>query len=206
MEAEITFEKENINGIAVVGSYLIDAAHRLGVHIAEESGRLGLDDSTSITVKSGAEFLSLPTKAELEVLSAERRSNGERLACQAKIAKKGAIVIETKDKPEEPPVDKDEEYKKEFAELPLEKKIASLVDLEALALRETFNFVLNSPQNIVGKIMDVMAEFGLKMEDDSKQAAKPEEHREQKAENEQTKNAKKKAKTAKPPVADQPED
>ncbi len=205
MEAEITFEKEKINGIAVVGSYLIDAAHRLGVYIAEESGRLGLDDSTSVTVKSGAEFLSLPTKAELEVLSPERRGQGERLACQAKIAKKGAIVIETKDKPEVE-IDKDEEYKKEFAELPLEKKVAKLVDLEAMTLSETFSFVLNSPQKIVGKIMDVMAEFGLKLEDETKKAAKPEEHREDNAENDETKTAKKKSKPVKPSVADQPED
>ena len=36
MEAELKFEKENTGGIAVVGSYLIDAAKRLGVEIHDE--------------------------------------------------------------------------------------------------------------------------------------------------------------------------
>ena len=70
-----------------------------------------------------------------------------------------------------------EEYRKEFEELPLEKKIASLVELEVIALSETFSFILNSPYEIVGKVMDVMAEFGLKLEDEDKEAKRPKEHK-----------------------------
>src|SRR5687767_14966789 len=98
MEAELKFEKENISGIAVVGSYLIDAAKRLGIDITDECGRLGLCDSCVVTVKSGAKFLTEPTKAELEVLSKDRRKKGERLSCQTKIKDAGEIVIETHEK------------------------------------------------------------------------------------------------------------
>ena len=176
-EIEIKFERENRDGIAVAQSYLIDAARRLGVEITCE--RLGLTDDCAVTVKSGGELLSKPTKAEKEVLSDERLKKGERLACQTKLVKGGEIVILTaeKKKEEKTEEEKSEDYRKRFAELPLEKKIADLVRLEAIALGETFNFILNSPSNIVSKVMDVMAEFGLKLDAEAKDARTPEEHK-----------------------------
>lgn len=178
MEAELTFERENRNGIAVVGSYLIDAARRLGVEIRDESGRLGLDDSSAVAIKSGAEFLSAPTKAELEQLSDARRKKGERLASQVKIEKAGEIVVVTIEKKEDVKEDSNEKYRKEFAELPLEAKIANLVKLESIALSETLSFVLNAPQAIGGKIVDILAQFGYKFDEEAKKAAQPEEHKE----------------------------
>ena len=178
MEAELIFERENVKGVAVVGTYLIDSARRLGIEIIDECGRLGLCDSCAVTIKSGAEFLTAPTKAEIELLSDERRGNGERLSCQAKIESVGEIVVVTKKKADDSEAkDANEEYRKEFADLPLEKKIANLLQLEAMTLSETFTFILNSPYKIVGKVMDVMAEFGLKMEDETKNATRPDEHK-----------------------------
>ncbi len=182
MEAELKFEKENINGIAVVGSYLIDAAKRLGVEIHDDCGRLGLCDSCAVTVKRGAEFLSEPTKAELEQLSEDRRKQGDRLSCQAKIAKEGEIVIITHEKKDERPSEerKHEEYRKEFEELPLEKKISRLMEFEAVALNETLSYILNSPYTIGGKVVDILSDFGFKIEKQAKQAKTPEEHKEEK--------------------------
>lgn len=179
MEAELKFEREEKEGVAVVGTYLIDASRRLGVTISSDCGRLGLCDSCAVTVKQGAEFLSAPTKAENEQLKEERLQKGERLACQAKIEEVGEIVILTPEKKEEPVIDKAEEYRDRFTELPLEEKIAQLVKLEAIALGETFNFILNSPYKIVGLGMDILAQFGLKLEDEAKNAKKPEEHRDE---------------------------
>lgn len=178
MEAELKFEKENINGVAVVGSYLIDAARRLGVEIFDECGRLGLCDSCAVTVKSGGEFLSVVTKAEIEQLSEERRKQGERLACQAKIAKEGAIVIMTHER-KDPRTEKErkhDEFRKEFDALPLEQKISQLLELEAVALSETFSYVLNSPYKIGEKVVDLMSQFGLKFDKEDKDAKRPEEH------------------------------
>ena len=177
MEAELKFERENIDGVAVVGTYLIDASRRLGVEIFDECGRLGLCDTCAVTVKSGAEFLTPPTKAEIEQLSEERRSNGERLSCQAKIAAEGEILILTREKADEEPEDINETYRKEFAELPLDKKVANLLHLEAMTLSETFSFILNSPNKIVGALIGVMAQFGLKIEDEEKKARRPAEHK-----------------------------
>lgn len=180
MEAELKFEKENINGIAVVGSYLIDAAKRLGIEITDECGRLGLCDTCAVTVVSGAEFLSEPTKAEIEQLSEERRNRGERLSCQAKIAVEGEIVIRTHEKKDDRPDEqrRHEEYRKEFDALPLEQKISRLMELEAVALGETLSFILNAPYTIGGKVVDILSGFGFKIDKETKESKKPEEHKE----------------------------
>jgi ferredoxin len=177
MEAELRFEREDVKGVAVVGTYLIDAARRLGIEIIDECGRLGLCDSCAVTIKNGAEFLTAPTKAEIELLSEERRNNGERLSCQAKIGKVGEIIVVTIKKEDAKDEDFNEEYRREFADLPLEKKISNLLQLEMMTLGETFSFILDSPYKIVGKVMDVMAEFGLKIEDETKNATRPDEHK-----------------------------
>jgi ferredoxin len=177
MEVEVKFERENISGVIPIGSYLFDAARRLGVEVDCE--RRGESDLCAMRIMQGGEFLSETTKAEREHLTSKRRKNGERLACQAKFEQVGEVVIMTTEKKEEEkPADeaKYEAYRKEFEELPLEKKIADLLHFEAIAFSETISFVLNSPSMIVGKLMDVMAEFGLKMEDDAKKATRPEEH------------------------------
>jgi len=176
-ETEIKFERENRDGIIPVGTYLFDAARRLGIEVDCE--RTGGSDLCAMEITSGRELLSDLTKAETGQLSEERRKNGERLACQAKIAKAGEISIMTKEKvkdEKELEEEKKQEYRKEFEQLPLEKKIASLVELEAIALGETISFVFNSPFMIFEKAMDVLAEFGLKLEKDAKEATRPNEH------------------------------
>ncbi len=178
MDVEVKFEREDISGVVPVGSYLFDAARRMGIEV--ECERRGESDLCAMRIKGGSEFLSEITKAEKEHLTTKRRKNGERLACQAKFEQSGEVIImTTKKKEEEKPADEEkyEAYRKEFEELPLEKKIADLLHFEAIAFSETVSFVLNSPSMIVGKIMDVMAEFGLKMEDDAKKATRPNEHK-----------------------------
>lgn len=177
-QIELKFENENRSGLVAVGSYLIDAAHRLGVDIETQCERRGECDSCAMKIISGRDLLSAPTAAETEQLSEQRRKDGERLSCQAKLEKAGEVVVMTNKKPEEvkPEEDKTEEFKKEFAELPLEKKIANLLELEFMTLGDTFNFVLNSPYAIIGKAMDVLAEFGLKLEEKDKEAKRPKEH------------------------------
>ncbi|MEJ7861587.1 MAG: 2Fe-2S iron-sulfur cluster binding domain-containing protein [Pyrinomonadaceae bacterium] len=180
-EAEIKFERENRDGVVAVGTYLFDAARRLGIEVEAECGRIGECDSCEMRITHGIEFLSEPTGAEIKQLSASRRRNRERLSCQVKFEKSGEVVAMTnKKKKEEKPKDEEmaEEYRKQFEEFPLEKKIASLVQLEAIALGETFSFILNSPSAVLGKMMDVLAQFGLKMDADAKNATRPNEHKE----------------------------
>ncbi|CAN5355198.1 hypothetical protein BH10ACI1_BH10ACI1_30760 [soil metagenome] len=179
MEADIKFERENRTGIIPVGTYIYDVAGRFGIELDCEE--IGETTDCVVQILKGKEFLSDFTKSEKEYLTEDSRKKGERLARQAKIEKSGEVVIMTKAKvveEKEEEKDKQEAYRKEFEELPLEKKIASLVELEAIALGETFSFVLNSPYKIADKVMDVLAEFGMKFEKEEKEAAMPKEHQE----------------------------
>lgn len=195
-EVEIKFEREDLHGIVAVGTYLADAAKRLGVDLLNETESEEFGDTYYFVVKvtRGGELLSEPTKTELEFLSDERRGRGERIASQAKIERAGEIsVLTTKRVEEEIPeeVKNKEEFRKNFEELPLEKKIASLLELEAIALSETFSFVINSPYKIVDMAMGVLAQFGLKMEDDAKNKTRPDEHKTEKEKsNKKTKQSK----------------
>lgn len=178
-EVAISFEREKREGIVPIGTYLIDAAKRFGVRIDDSAE--GGDHTCSVVVTTGSQLLSPLTKIEREQFAQGKRTN-ERLACQAKIDKPGEIVIMTDEKKKENKENGDntesnERFRKEFEEMPLEKKIANLVQLEFMALGETVSFVFNSPYKIFDKVMDVMAEFGLKKDEAAKTAGRPEEHK-----------------------------
>lgn len=180
MEVEIKFEPSGRNGVIAVGSYLSDAARRLGIELVDEYEGEGDYAANIIQIIKGGDLLSEPTKIEIEHLTPQRRSKGERLAGQAKIEKSGEIVVMVAKKKEAETAKEEakmKDLKKEFADLPLEKKVANLLEMEAVTLSETFSFVLNSPFKIFEKAMDVMAEFGLKLEDEAKKAKRPDEHK-----------------------------
>lgn len=183
-EIEIKFEREGQEGLVAAGTYLIDAAKRLGIRFEDSCmPETGLH-FCGVAIQSGSELLSPETTIEKEYFAANERWTNERLACQVKIERKGEVVVMTKKKPEttveEPEVaeaDKNEEYRKQFAELPLEKKIANLVQLETIALGETVSFIINSPFKIADMAMNVMAEFGFRKEERQKEATRPQEHK-----------------------------
>lgn len=178
-EATITFKREEREGVIPVGSYLADAARRFGIRFEEKCDLSADVHFCSVTVVEGRSHLSPLTAAETRHYAENPGQDGERLACQAKINEPGEIVVmtnETVKESKETEAETGEKYVKEFAELPLEKKIAELVHLEAITLGETFSFILNSPYLVFDKVMDVMAQFGLKKEEEGKKASRPKEH------------------------------
>lgn len=180
METEITFNPSGQSGLVAVGTYLIDAAKRLGIKMESDENAEEETERFVVKVTEGADLLSPLTKFESEYLSEDLRKQGNRLADQTKIEKEGAVVVMVKEK-KEPEVSAEEkkakDARKEFEELPLEKKVAQLLEMEMVTLSETFSFVFNSPYKVLDKVMDVMAEFGLKMDKSSKDATRPEEHK-----------------------------
>lgn len=182
-DVEIKFEREKLDGIVAVGTYLIDAMKRFGIRTEEECVLAEKLHYCSVQVTHGFGKLSPWTKDETEYFELHGHTKHERLACQAVIEEAGEVAVMTKEKkeaaaetPEE--VDASDDYRKAFEEMPLEKKIASLVRLEAIAFGETVSFITNSPFMIFEKLGDVMAEFGMKMEKEAKAAARPKEHTE----------------------------
>jgi ferredoxin len=184
-DVEIIFESDKqkgfkTEGLVAVGSYILDAAERLGVQIQTKCGRRGECDSCKVKVLSGVELLSEPTKMEIDRLTTEKIQNeGERLACQTKIVKSGELVVMTfeQKRQEEPKETNFEKFRKEFYDIPLDKKIAYLVELEAITLGETLAFVINSPFKIFDMLVDAMAELGLKLEKQEREEKTPPEHR-----------------------------
>lgn len=179
-DAVVRFEREDAEGLVAVGSYLCDAAKRLGVKFEPECTTDPIEHHCAVEVTEGVSLLSARTSIEKGILKEAGLGKNWRLACHAKIEKAGEIVVMTKEKPkaeEGSEKDQAEDYRKRFEELPLEKKMSELVRLESIALSETLSFVINSPYKIADKVMDFMAEFGFKMEKDKKEASKPEEHR-----------------------------
>jgi ferredoxin len=176
-EVEVTFEREGRKGLVATGSYLIDAAGRLGIRFEDVCVQAEGTHFCSVTIRSGADNLSALTQLETEHFSKNGRKNNERLACQAKIEKPGEVIIMTEEKKEETKSENEEsdQYVKDFTELPLEKKIAKLAKLEVIALGETISYVINSPFTVGEKVLDVLAEFGFKKEQRAKEATRPAE-------------------------------
>jgi ferredoxin len=196
-EVELKFEPENRMGVVAIGTYLLAAAKRLGVKLECECTK-GNYDTCACLIKKGRDLLSEPTKLELEHLSELRRKNGERLACQSKLEKYGEIIAMPTAVKEQPTPTLFEQFKKEFAELPLQEKISQILELESLTLSDSFSAVLNLPYTIGEKVRDMMAEVGMKMEDEAKKAKTPDEH---KPEPNVEAKAEEKPKTVKKPAA-----
>jgi ferredoxin len=180
MSVDIKFEIENKPeraGLIAENTYLWDAAKRLGVPLIAECEGRGTCDTCAMTVLEGGGLLSAPTTAELEVLSDERRAAGERLACQTKIERSGEITVMVKEKVVETDEEKKERnFRQDFQELPLEKKFATLVEIETVALGETVNFIANLPFTIGNKVVDLMAKFGWEAEKQFRTTRRPTEH------------------------------
>lgn len=177
--AEIEFKREGRQGIVPVGTYLSDAAQRFGVRFDGECFQDQGIHTCMVVVESGVDHLSSMTDQEIRYFDTNERAVNERLGCQTKIVNDGDLVIMTSEKKVNDDAAKQsrhDEYRKEFAELPLEKKISELVQLESIAIGETVSFVLNSPYLVFDKVMDVMAGLGLQQEEQTKRAKRPVEH------------------------------
>ncbi|HEX8708599.1 MAG TPA: 2Fe-2S iron-sulfur cluster-binding protein [Pyrinomonadaceae bacterium] len=179
MSIDIKFEPDGRSGVIAEGTYLWDAAKRLGAALPAECGGRGECDTCAVIVEEGATLLSSLTEAERKLLSPERLAAGERLACQAKAERGGSLVLRPVPATEraETSAEAAKDLRKEFRELPLERKMATLVELEAVTLFQTLNAVANIPFAIGGKVMDLMAGRGRTLSRRDREARRPAEHR-----------------------------
>ena len=177
-EVEITFSREGIDGVSPVGATLLSIMRRFGIRMTDDCNPDLGEHHCLVTVTSGESVLSPIGKLEEEHFSKHKRRAGERLGCFAVAAKPGGITIMTAEKRKKPndPIAEDKMIN-EFAELPLEDKLAKLVKMEAVALSETISFVLDSPFKVFEKIGDIMADIGMK-KDTAPKAAKDSEQTE----------------------------
>ena len=133
MSVSITFEPSGISGVVAEGTYLIDAARRMGASLgAGCTAGKGECPACVVSVKSGADLLSLPSLAEETQLGAEQLDQALRLACQVKIENHGEVVVMVATRPQArsaTPVDTEADLRKKFGDLATQQK-----DRDALAV------------------------------------------------------------------------
>ena len=184
MSVDIKFQPEGQNGLVAEGTYLWDAAKRLGVQLPAECAGRGECDTCAVIIEEGATLLSSLTEAERTRLSPERLAAGERLACQAKIERGGEVVVRPVPVTEraETAHETTQDLKKEFRELPLKRKLATLVELEAVTLFQTIETIIDVPFALGGKVMDLMAGWGRTLDQRDHRLHRPAEHLQQEGE------------------------
>lgn len=178
MSVEIKFEPDGRSGLVAEGTYLWDAAKRLGVQLPAECKGRGECDTCAVSVEQGMDLLSSLTDAEREHLSPERLAAGERLACQTKVERGGELVLRIVPATERA-VTSDEvvkDMRKEFQNLPLGRKFTTLVEFEAATMFQTLNAIIEVPFFLGGKVMDLMAWRGRALNERDRAARRPTEH------------------------------
>ena len=156
MSVSITFEPSGINGVVAQGTYLIDAARRMGAPLGVgcTAGKGECPDCV-VSVKAGAELLSPPSQVEEKQLGNEQLDQSLRLACQVKIENHGDVVVMAAARPQGRPVDDTEaELLKKFGGLPLAKKVATLAQFEVITMSEAFDTAIEKPLAFGSKTFD----------------------------------------------------
>jgi uncharacterized 2Fe-2S/4Fe-4S cluster protein (DUF4445 family) len=148
MSVSVTFEPSGISGLVAQGTYLVDAAKRMGAPLGE--GCLaGKSECPAcvVSVKSGAELLSARSAIEEKLLG----ESGLRMACQAKIEGQGDIVLmasTVRPKESSPNAPLASDIVKKFGELSLNQKIAALMKFEAITMSEAMDAALQKPLSL----------------------------------------------------------
>ncbi len=179
MSVDIKFEPDGRSGIIAEGTYLWDAAKRLGVRLPAECEGRGECDTCAVIVEAGATLLSSLTEAERKLLSPERLAAGERLACQVRVEHAGELTLRPVPFTERAETTEEavKDFRKEFKEMPLDRKMATLAELEAVTMFQTLSAVMNLPFTIGEKVMDLMAGRGRAKTRQEREARRPAEHR-----------------------------
>jgi ferredoxin len=147
MSVSITFEPSGISGVVAQGTYVIDAARRMGAPLGTgcTAGK-GECPACVVSITTGAELLSPPSVAEEKQLGVEQLEQALRLACQVKIENHGEVVVLVTSRPRTRAAESDdEELKQKFGALPLTKKIKLLMQFETLTASEAFDSAIEKP-------------------------------------------------------------
>jgi ferredoxin len=158
MSVSITFEPSGLSGVVAPGTYLIDAARRMGVSMGTGC-TIGKGECPAclVSIKAGSDLLSAPSAAEQRLLSEEQLDQSLRLACQVKLENPGEVVVmASARKPGGATRDPKSEVRRDFGSLPLNQKIATLLQLEAITMSEAFDSAIEKPLAFGARTMDAL--------------------------------------------------
>ena len=180
MSVNVEFVPDGLHGIVAEGTYLWDAAKRLGVRLPAECAGRGECDTCSVAVLEGATLLSSLTDAERERLSPERLAAGERLACQARAERPGVLrlrPVPAAARETETAREATQDLRAEFRRLPLQRQLTTLVELEAAAAYKTFKTIGDVMTAALAKGADAIVGVGRERARRQRDARRPAEHR-----------------------------
>jgi ferredoxin len=162
MGVVITFEPSGISGLVAEGTYLIDAAHRMGVPLGSGCARGKVAcPACLVTITSGADMLSPRSEVENRLLDGDELDPASRLACQVKIETPGELVVRVSHQKlvDGPKATTTSDFPKRFADLPLNQKIATLLQLEAIAMSEAIDTAIQKPLSLGSRALDAIGRY-----------------------------------------------
>src|SRR6266545_5775671 len=94
MNVEITFQPAGLTGLVAQGTYLLDAARRMGVRVSEACKGRGECTACVVLIVAGHSLLSAPSEHERRTLGEEALAQNQRLACETIINSGGELVVQ----------------------------------------------------------------------------------------------------------------
>ncbi len=181
MSVLVTFQPSGISGLVAEGTYLIAAARRMGVPLGSGCSGSGECPDCEVLVTMGIELLSAPTTAENKALGTAVLAGAHRLACQVMIERTGELVVKTASPKDQSNADSNQQsdLRKQFSELSLDKKIAMLLQFEAVTMSEAFDAAMEKPLALGTRALDAIARRAKSTRDQERQQKQPPEHRHQ---------------------------
>jgi ferredoxin len=178
MSVNVEFAPDGQHGVVAEGTYLWDAAKRLGVRLPAECEGRGECDTCAVVVREGATLLSSLTDAERVRLNPTRLAAGERLACQAKVERAGTLVLQPVPVAEREPTTAEatKPLSKEFRDMTLQEKFATLAELEIITVTQTFRTISDVSIGLLEKGLDSIVGLGRARARRQRQAHRPKEH------------------------------
>ena len=179
MSVNVRFSDREAEGVIAEGTYVWDAAKRMGVRLPAECAGKGQCDTCAVIIEEGMSVLSSLTDAEREHLSPERLAAGERLACQTRIERGGDLVLRLAPVTEREATSEESlrDIGREFRELPLDQKLRTLVEFEVVTAYQTLKAIADVPSLIGSKVLDLMAGRGRSLDRRDRREHRPAEHK-----------------------------
>ena len=151
MSVYIRFEPAGLIGVVPEGTYLIDAARRMGVTLPTAC-RGGECTGCLVAIAQGQSLLSTPTETEKTILGYQGLATDQRLACQTMIVNSGELLVRVMPAKE---VDKTTaaQETKSAKQLPLET-LSTVVQAEVLKFMGAIDAARDNTRSIAEKIFD----------------------------------------------------
>jgi ferredoxin len=147
MSIPISFEEDGGSGLVALGTPLWDAAKRLGIRMRAECKGLGQCEGCVVRIVSGSDSLSPATEAELKILGAERLLGGERLACQTRFIKAGAVTAQL--------IPPSNARARVTTSSPFKQQVGDFIESEAKSVSEAMNMIRGKTNQLVEKFLNL---------------------------------------------------